>query len=136
MAAFYESDNDWNKGHEIPLFDMMMDEEDDLSQVNLPSSMDAYTISYGLNKEVTHYVYVYDFLNMWCFYVTYVGTVETEETLPAVVFSFGDAPASSANENADLSEYTDVKNGQTEDDDEIGEMFNDMEEFDENDFSY
>ncbi|MFT6844825.1 MAG: hypothetical protein ACJAUV_001013 [Flavobacteriales bacterium] len=144
MAAFYESDADWNKGNEIPLFDMMMDlEEDDFNEI--PSSMDVYDIEYGLNHEVTHYVYVYDFLKMWCFYVEYVGEEEVEENLelPLITVTFGEAPSEHTEKDLDMSEFTDAaakpKSAGSDDDeeeDEFGAMFDDLEEYDDNDLGY
>lgn len=143
MAAFYESDKDWNKGNEIPLFDMMMDVEEDLAYNEIPSSMDAYTLEYGLNQEVSNYVYVYDFLKMWCFYVEYVGEVESTETLPTVIESVGDAPSEHTEKDIDMSEFTEevgnskkTADDDEDDEDEFGSMFGDLEEFDENDYSY
>lgn len=141
MAAFYESDKDWNKGNEIPLFDMMMDLEEDLAFNEIPSSMDAYSLEYGLNQEVTHYVYVYDFLKMWCFYVEYIGEVDTEETTPKVIESVGEAPSEHTEKDIDMADFTDTvgKNKDADDDeedDEYGSMFGDLEEYDENDYSY
>lgn len=143
MAAFYESDADWNKGNEIPLFDMMMDlEEDDFNEI--PSSMDAYDINYGLSREMKHYVYVYDFLKMWCFYVEYVGeeVVEDEQPLPLVTDTFGDAPSEHTEKDIDMGEFTDKtsksnsNDDEEDEEDEFGAMFDDLSEYDDNDFSY
>src|SRR5210317_1231162 len=62
MASFYLSDNDWNQGEEISLFDV----SDSLESVRL---MHETTIESVTNEDNTKLIYVYDFLSMWTFLV-------------------------------------------------------------------
>ncbi|MCK5815357.1 MAG: hypothetical protein KAH07_05375 [Flavobacteriaceae bacterium] len=85
MASFYRTDQDWNQGEEIPLFDMSEDGDS--------TSMQNFILKDTLIKEGDKLIYVYDFMAMWTFFIE-VSEIKdtTEETLPKIVFSFGDAP--------------------------------------------
>lgn len=85
MASFYRTDNDWNQGEEIPLFDM--------SEGTEPISMQKCILSDTLIDKGEKLIYVYDFMSMWTFYIELSEVKsETESDLPKVVFAFGDAP--------------------------------------------
>lgn len=60
MASFYKSDNDWIQGDEIPLYNM--------SEQPLKEMKDIY-IQEVLTQNTNKLIYVYDYLNMWTFYV-------------------------------------------------------------------
>ena len=94
MASFYRTDQDWNQGEEIPLFDMSEDGE--------ALSMQNYILKDTLIKEGDKLIYVYDFMAMWTFFIE-ISEIKntTKETLPKVIFSFGDAP-----ETAPEKEFT------------------------------
>ena len=58
LASFYESDKNWKQGQELPLFSIDNNatmENEKLDQIFI-----------GSQKRL---IYVYDFLNMWTFYV-------------------------------------------------------------------
>ena len=59
MASFYTVDEEWNQINEISL--MNFDESTD--------SMDSILIANILNNQNTKLLYIYDFMNMWTFYV-------------------------------------------------------------------
>ena len=59
MASFYTVDEAWNQIHEISL--MNFDESTD--------SMDSILLANILNTKNTKLLYIYDFMNMWTFYV-------------------------------------------------------------------
>lgn len=118
MASFYRTDNDWNQGEEIPLFDM----GDGIS-------MQSCVLIETLAKQGDKLIYVYDFMAMWTFYIELSeSNLETEDTLPKIVFAFGDAP-----ENAPEKEFTAEAIGDDFDEDPIND-FDNFESIDDYDF--
>lgn len=89
MAAFYVSDENWDKGAEIPLADMGFAEEG-----AMPALMPDVRISDHMRSTTQRFVYAYDFLHMWLFLVELIGAGEPEEGIsyPRVVLSMHDAP--------------------------------------------
>lgn len=87
MASFYRSDETWVQGEEHPLFDMgdHTDRKLQMSQVLLNSV---------LQKENDKMLYVYDFFNMWSFYVELIQTNfdHNHTELPNLLFSLGLVP--------------------------------------------
>ncbi len=85
MASFYRADNEWTQGEEIPLFDM--------SENGNELSMKTCIVSEIIPKVGDKLIYVYDFFNMWTFYVEVleVNSDKASCTKP-VTFAFGDAP--------------------------------------------
>ena len=88
MASFYRSDEEWNQGEEFPLFDMS-DGHDRKTQ------MSEIEISGVLEDAGDKMIYVYDFFNMWSFYVELIdGNMEHSNTeLPFLLFSLGAIPS-------------------------------------------
>ena len=87
MASFYHTDNEWNQGDEIPLFNMS-------EQVGGLSQMSDYKLSLLFNEQHTKLIYVYDFLNLWTFFVEFIGEYFTMEdnSIPLLLLSLGDLP--------------------------------------------
>lgn len=87
MASFYLSDDDWNQGDEITLFDLS--EGDKKSKV-----MSSHVIKDVLTSTHQRMLYAYDFMNIKTFYVEVMTISENEEgvSYPRVVYSFGDTP--------------------------------------------
>lgn len=93
MASFYVSNEDWDKGEEIPLMDMD----------GMGLDMAATTIGDMVEDEGQKFVYVYDFLRMWCFYLDFVEETKTGKLdAPAVLLKFGVAPKETSKEIADI----------------------------------
>jgi len=109
MASFFQSDEDWNRGREVPLMDMGID--DDGNPYPSMRTVPVEEMAATMNDRM---VYVYDFLRMWCFYVE-VMAVETGETpeYPLLAHEFGSAPDQYSKE-VDLS---DLEEGPAQDDD-------------------
>tara|TARA_B100000809_G_C15137054_1_gene531097 strand:- start:3476 stop:3997 length:522 start_codon:yes stop_codon:yes gene_type:complete len=85
MASFYRTDDDWNQGEEIPL--MNMDESPDAL------SMSTTTIEQNIEDAGEKLIYVYDFLEMWTFFVELIEVSETsEDKLPKLILTIGDVP--------------------------------------------
>jgi hypothetical protein len=87
MASFYTCDEEWNQDEEIALFDM----SESGSEVRL---MNESFLEDLLTAKSTKLLYVYDFMNMWTFFVELADMVENEPgvTYPNLLFSFGELP--------------------------------------------
>lgn len=88
MASFYRSDETWIQGEEHPLFDMSEGNE---RKVQMREVM----LNEVLQKENDRMLYVYDFFNMWSFYVELIQTDfdHNNLVLPYLLFSLGVVPA-------------------------------------------
>lgn len=131
MASFYLSNDEWEKGLEIPLMDMGEG----------VVSMENALLSEMLQSVGNKVLYVYDFLRMWIFYIEVMDVLESDDnqTYPLVSLSFGEAPSQDSKEMEAMfddgkweeEEKWDAASGD-EDEDEFG--FNDDENFDADDF--
>ncbi|MDO5969964.1 hypothetical protein Q4Q35_09090 [Flavivirga aquimarina] len=86
MASFYLSDDQWNQGEEISLFD--------LSEDNSARLMNETEISSVVHEVQPKLIYVYDFLSMWTFYVELAEIVEEAKgtDYPNLMFVKGQVP--------------------------------------------
>lgn len=124
MASFYVSNDLWEQGEEIALFDMS----------EVPGSlriMGETTIEDVTHKDQTKLIYIYDFLNMWTFLVELAEIAEPKEGLsyPNLMFAHGEIPEEAPEKEfiADPAEGNDL-------DDEYGldaDDYNNLD-FDEN----
>jgi hypothetical protein len=122
MASFYLSDNDWNQGEEISLFDMSQSGSD----IQL---MNEKSIDTTVSESNTKLIYVYDFLNMWTFLVELAEVVEEAQgtDYPNLMFVHGQVP----NEAPEKT----FKAEKNEDNfDEYGDGYN-IEDYDQLDFN-
>ena len=89
MASFYTCDEQWNQDEEIPLFDV----RESGTEVRL---MHDTPMAEVLNEDSPKLLYVYDFLNLWTFFVELADTAEKEDgrSYPNLLFSFGEIPES------------------------------------------
>ncbi len=89
MASFYTCDDQWNQDEEIALFDM----SENGGKVRLMNETFIEDIMSETNPKL---IYVYDFLNMWTFFVELADIVEKENgrSYPNLLFSFGELPES------------------------------------------
>ena len=94
MASFYTCDEEWNQDEEIALFDM----SENGSEVRL---MNETALEDTLNEKSPKLIYVYDFFNMWTFFVELADIVEKEDgrAYPNILFSFGELPDSPPEKN-------------------------------------
>ena len=118
MASFYLTDDDWNQGEEIPLFNM--------DEANGAIAMQNFFIKDVLSEDKSKMIYVYDFFSMWTFFVELITVAENTNQfdLPSLLISVGIVP-SEAPEKQFVSEST----GDEDDDDNFDEF--DFDNFDE-----
>ncbi|HEA30831.1 MAG TPA: hypothetical protein ENH91_12710 [Leeuwenhoekiella sp.] len=88
VASFFTSDDEWHQHEEIPLFDME-DTEDPVR------TMQATLVEDVVSKDETRLIYVYDFLNLWTFFVELADIAEAEDGIryPNLLFTHGQIPA-------------------------------------------
>ena len=84
MASFYRTDNEWNQGEEIPLFNM--------SEFGDSISMSTCVLKETLPNINNKLIYVYDFFKMWSFYVEVIELNNELLTESKVIMSVGEIP--------------------------------------------
>ncbi len=121
MASFYLSNELWDQGDEISLFDM----GEKPGEVMVMSDK---TLESLVNENQTRLIYIYDFLNMWTFLVELAVIAEAEDgcSYPNLMFAHGQIP-----EEAPEKEFI-ADNPEGEDDEE--ELGFDPEDYDNLDF--
>ena len=113
MASFYRTDDDWNQGEEIPLINM----DDSPGALSMATT----TIEQNIEDEGEKLIYVYDFLEMWTFFVELIETNETtEDELPKLILSIGEVP-----EKSPEKEFTSDNAGSSNDPYDLGDEFDD-----------
>jgi len=87
VASFYLSNDEWDQGEEISLFDMS-------EGSNIVKLMNETSLSDTVHEAQTKLIYVYDFLNMWTFYVELAEIAEETEGVdyPNLMFVQGQVP--------------------------------------------
>ena len=124
MASFYMSNESWDKGHEISIFDMGMGEDPD--QI-MPSVMKTSLLGNYVKEEDQKIILVHDFIRMWIFLIELIEVVEETPEHPKVVLSVGNAPAeASKTGEEELLFETESEHESEEEEDEFG--FNDFED--------
>ena len=118
MASFYRSDENWTQGQELPLVDMGLGEK----------CLNKRPLNKILSENENRLIYVYDFLNLWTFFVELMETAEKDhlKDYPSLIFSHGEVPETAPNK--DFVAQEDFHNDLTEDDD------SNENEFDEDQF--
>ena len=94
MASFYTCDEEWNQDEEIALFDMS-ENGSDIRLMNESFLEDVLTL------KTPKLIYVYDFMNMWTFFVELADMIENEPgvSYPNLLFSFGELPETPPEKN-------------------------------------
>lgn len=109
MASFYVSNDDWEQGEEISMFDV----SEGGNEVRL---MNETVINDIVHEAQTKLIYVYDFLSMWTFLVELAEIVEEAEgtDYPNLMFVHGQIPDSAPEKafeaedfGADFNEFDD-----------------------------
>ena len=120
MASFYRTDDEWNQGEEIPLFNM--------AEAGEAISMATCFINETLPNNNDKLIYVYDFLLMWSFYVEVIEQSSEKITESKVILSVGEVP-----EKAPEMEFKIDKVGNDMNDD-FDDGFSNFESLDDFDF--
>jgi len=121
MASFYRTDNEWNEGEEIPLFDM--------SEAGVGNSMQNSFINEIIPNVGDKLIYVYDFLKMLTFYVETINvTTTSQKDLPKTILSVGEIP-NEAPEKEFIAEKSDNAFND-EYDDEFKDEFESLDDID------
>ena len=94
MASFYISNEQWDQGEEISLFDM----SDGSAPVKLMSETRLEQVAH---EKQTRMIYVYDFLSMWTFMVELaeIAVPEAGREYPNLMFAHGVLPDSAPEKN-------------------------------------
>ena len=108
MASFYVSDEQWNQGEEIAMMDMS-------EAGNEVKMMNETVINSIIHEASTRLIYLYDFMNMWTFYVELGEIVEEVKgtDYPNLMFVHGQIPDEApektfeAEEDDDYNEFDD-----------------------------
>ena len=117
MASFYESDASWQQGEELPLESMEQGpnmREEPLNTIFTPAQH--------------HLIYVYDFLNLWTFFVELkeVGDALSGMSYPNLIHSQGEVPEEAPEK---LFEAEDESHFDTDPaDEEASDLYNDYDE--------
>ena len=119
MASFYVSDDQWNQGEEISLFDLSDD-----GSVRLMNETRINDVTHEISPKL---IYVYDFLSMWTFFVELAEIVDETEgyDYPNLMFVQGQVPDTAPE-----------KSFEAEDDDNFDEFEDglDIDDYDNLDF--
>ena len=123
MASFYTSDEEWNQGEEIVLFDM--------SEGHNPvRMMNETALDTVVSQKETKLIYVYDFLSMWTFYVELADITEAEDgrDYPNLMYVQGQLPDSPPDKNFEAED-----DPYAEEDEDLysqGDSFESLDDFD------
>jgi hypothetical protein len=139
MSSFYRTDDDWEQGEEIPLFDM--------SEAGIKSEMRDHKVSSLFSRKDDKIIFVYDFMALWTFFVYVHDIKETEkDESTKVILSIGKMPAKSKEkkfksnspareeeEGSSRSEWDDDDDDDSEEDEDEGEDYGYEDDFGDDD---
>ena len=122
MASFYISNDQWEQGEEISMFDVG-------EGLESPRLMNETELSSVVNEAQTKLIYVYDFLSMWTFYVELAEIVEEAHgtDYPNLMYVHGQIPDTAPEKTFEAESLDDLDGF---DDDLLGD-YDDLD-FDEN----
>lgn len=100
MASFYVSNDAWEQGEEISMFDM----SEGGNEVRL---MNETIINDVVHEAQTKLIYIYDFLNMWTFLVELAEIVEEAKgtDYPNLMFVHGQIPDSAPEKTFEAEDF-------------------------------
>ena len=118
MASFYRSGENWIQGEELPLVDMGVGEK----------PLNERPLNKILSENENRLIYVYDFLNLWTFFVELMETAEKDHLkgYPSLIFSHGEVPEIPPAKNFIAKEGSDENEIDEKDDLEEGEFDGDQ----------
>lgn len=118
MASFYRSDENWKQGEEMPLFDMGLGSE----------TFNEKPLNKVLSENENRLIYVYDFLNLWTFFIELMEITEKDilKDYPSLIFSHGEVPETPPDKDFETEQGfdKDLNEGSKSDQDEFeGDQF-------------
>lgn len=116
MASFYRTDEGWNQGEEIPLFNM--------AEAGEGISMATCILNETLPNNNDKLIYVYDFLQMWTFYVEIIEQSSDVINESKTILSVGEIPAEAPDKEFKADDLSK----------DLEDEFNDFESLDDFDF--
>lgn len=96
LASFYESDEDWNQGREIPL--------EEMSEEGGEETMADFYIHEAFQKVGSRMIFVYDYMEMWTFFVELIAIEDKPAVLnyPLTVYRYGTVPLKAPKKSMDI----------------------------------
>lgn len=96
LASFYESDEDWNQGREIPL--------EEMSEESGEETMADFYIHEAFQKVGSRMIFVYDYMEMWTFFVELIAIEDKPAVLnyPLTVYRYGTVPLKAPKKSMDI----------------------------------
>lgn len=124
MASFYVSNEQWEQGEEIALFDM----SEGMDSIRIMNETSIDDVTY---REQPRLIYVYDFFNLWTFLVELadIAEVDPAQTYPNLMFAHGELP-----DQAPEKEFKADDNSSSQDDDDFYD--NDLDPGDYSDLDF
>ncbi len=121
MASFYTSNENWDKGEEISLFDMSFGDDD-----QSPRVMSNTTIRELIETKDQKFILVHDFLRIWIFLIELIEYQQETPDRMRVTLAVGNAPAeSSKSDSGETLQFETEPSEEGMDEDEYG--FDDFE---------
>ena len=113
MASFYISNNEWVQGEEITLQGFGNDKNEKI--------MKEYSLESLINEDQMKFIYIYDFLNLWTFFVEIfeVNSIIQGTKYPKLIFSLGKLPKKAPERN-----FEEIKDIEFEDNYEQDDYYN------------
>ncbi|MFA7687863.1 MAG: hypothetical protein WCY25_08360 [Moheibacter sp.] len=96
LASFFESDKEWSQGREIPLESMDEEQADE--------TMADFYIQEALPEVGARMIFVYDYLEMWTFFVEVLAIEDKKAVLnyPLTVYRYGIVPLKAPKKSLDV----------------------------------
>lgn len=86
LASFFSSNDDWEQGEEIGIVELS------ISGSDTTRTMSEFTIADFLTDTGDRMLYVYDYLNLWTFFIEVLSSEKGEINAPAILASVGERP--------------------------------------------
>jgi len=121
LASFYESNKDWDQGKEIPL--------EDMGDTGNDETMADFQISEILPNVGDRMIFVYDYMEMWTFYVEVISIEDKKAVFnyPLTVYRFGSMPLKAPKRSQDILDLEEDEIIDPEEDAEAEASFDDLE---------
>ncbi len=124
LASFFKSNHDWEQGEEIGMVELSITGRDTTRTMNQFILKDLFT------AEGDKMLYVYDYFNLWTFFIEMIGSEEGEAGQTRILASVGERPKEAPEKEMQALSFEEDKP-----DDEALNGF-DEDDFDEEDTFY